>query len=90
MLPKLYKDDKVQKDLNRYRLKIRQIPDRSVKEEAEILLKKLKEEIQILEENHKSQLIGEVRPSLCYTNRENINQFRNKLNNILKNYNLYN
>jgi hypothetical protein len=83
MLPNLFKDVKVQKELKIFQVKIKQIQNSAVKKEAEILLKKLKEEIQILEDNHKSRLIGELRPSLYYINRENINDYRLKISKIL-------
>lgn len=84
VLPNLYKDPKIQKDLNIFRIKIKQIKDLNAQTEAFRLLKMIKEEIQIIEENHKSKILGEVRPNLYAIHREKIVEYRKTLVKLLK------
>jgi FKBP-type peptidyl-prolyl cis-trans isomerase (trigger factor) len=88
MLPKLYRNEKVQRELSKFKIKIDQIKNDKARDLANKTLRELKEEIETLDSMHRSTLIGDLKPNLFYMHREKILEKRKLITKLLKENNL--
>lgn len=82
----LSNSERFQNDMKTYTRKISQIKDLKIKESAQKLLAKIKQECRFIDEKHNTDINGYVDPKQNRANLERLYEYRKSLNSILKDY----
>lgn len=84
MLPNLYKDKKIQDELQFFLKKIEKISNTEIKKKALEYIKELKLEIKNLDEAHNLKALGDLKPNLFVNQRHKIITLRRNIEKIIK------